>query len=244
MAPTEVLAVPARRGHPARCSTAFEIDGRRQPVRPAVAHRRAAHEPHHRGRAPAHPRPASRTAPSTSSSAPTPSSRKAVRFASLGAGRHRRAAPLRGRAARRAAQLEPRRDRARRAGDDGHPDPAVGRDDRLRRPRRLDHRRAAAGSDPDPHGVGPVGGGRRRRVAARPRRGRGRSSGVRGVPAGRRVREARGVVGHRDVRAAGGRPAVGPPRRAAPRAHEGRREGSRDGRVPRRSSSTCWSPPR
>ena len=64
-------------------------------------------------------------------------------------GRRRRAAPLRRRAARRAHRQG--RHPAARAGDDRDPDPAHGRDDRLRRPRDLDAHRAArrAGADPD-----------------------------------------------------------------------------------------------
>ena len=80
--------------------------------------------------------------------------------------RHRRrAAPLRGRAAARTA----RQGRARRAAPasahhDRHPDPAHPRHDRVRRPRRLGGRRAAAGADPGRHRGG---------VLRAPARGRG-----------------------------------------------------------------------
>jgi ATP-dependent DNA helicase RecG len=103
--------------------------------------------------------------------------------------RRRRAAPLRGRAARRPHRQG--RHPAARAGDDRHPDPAHGGDDGLRRPRDLDAdraaRRAGAGAD--------HGGARRRRpalgrpgLAAGARGGRGRPPGLRGVPAHRRRR--------------------------------------------------------
>ena len=61
----------------------------------------------------------------------------------------RRAAPLRGRAARGPHGQE-RRLPAARAGDDRDPDPADGRDDRLRRPGDLDAVRAAGRTRPDP----------------------------------------------------------------------------------------------
>ncbi len=54
-----------------------------------------------------------------------------------GGGRHRRAAPLRRGAARRAARQGRGRARARRPRDDGHAHPAHRGDDRVRRPRRV-----------------------------------------------------------------------------------------------------------
>ncbi len=87
--------------------------------------------------------------------------------------RDRRAAPLRGRAAGGAARGERRRHRSRRAGDDGHADPAHGGDDGLRRPRRVDHRRAPSRPHPDRDELG----------AQRPRGGRDV-----GRPCGRRWR--------------------------------------------------------
>ena len=65
------------------------------------------------------------------------------------AGGRRRAAPVRRRAARGPARQGG--DAAARPGDDGNADPAHGRDDDLRRPRRLDADRAAAGTAADQH---------------------------------------------------------------------------------------------
>ena len=67
------------------------------------------------------------------------------------ADRGRRAAPVRRRAAARAADQASGRQPAARAGDDGDPDPAHGGDDGLRRPGHLDAVRAAAGPVADRH---------------------------------------------------------------------------------------------
>ncbi len=152
----------------------------------------------------------------------------------------RRAAPVRCRAAGRAAGQELGRGRARRAGDDGHADPAHRGDDRLRRPRRLGARRAAAGPHAGRHDLGPRRGRRGRGVVDRPRAGRRRSPGLCRVPADRREREARGALGRGDLRAVAGGGAVRPaPRAAARPGHAGRtREG--DGACSVRVASTCW----
>ena len=100
--------------------------------------------------------------------------------------RRRRAAPLRGRAARRPAR--PRR-RGARPRHDRHAHPAHRRHDGVRRPRHQRARRAAVRAAADHHA-------RRRAVraaglgaadlAARPRGGRRRAPGLRGLPADRR----------------------------------------------------------
>ena len=95
--------------------------------------------------------------------------------------------------------------RARPARDDRHADPAHRGDDRVRRPRRERARRAAARPHADRHEVGerPADGGRG--VGRRARRGGRGAAGLRGVPAHRREREARGGVGRGDLPAAVGR---------------------------------------
>ena len=65
-----------------------------------------------------------------------------------GAGRHRRTAPLRGRAAR--PPLDQERTAAAYPGHDRHADPPDAGHDPVRRPRRLGDRRAPAGSPSDP----------------------------------------------------------------------------------------------
>ena len=83
MAPTEVLAEQHAAGVRALLDG---VDGRRrrQPVRRPAAARRAAHQPRHRRRPARRRSPGWPTARSTSSSAPTPSSRRASRSDSLG----------------------------------------------------------------------------------------------------------------------------------------------------------------
>ena len=81
-----------------------------------------------------------------------------------------------------------------------------------------------------------AGGGR---VGQGARRGRGRTAGVRRVPAHRREREARGGVGRADLRAARGRRPLRPAARAPPRPAAGRREGGHDDGLPRRAGSRC-----
>ena len=241
MAPTEVLAEQhlvsvrelARRPRRTRPG---------QPLRRPPAARRAAHQQGHRQRPQAapcrsrgrcrrhrhrHPR-----ADPDGGRLPPPRRR-----------RHRRAAPLRRRTARRPAR-QGGRGRARRPRDDRHADPANGGDDGVRRPRCQRARRAATRADADRDGQR----GRSARsgagVGRRANRGRRRSSGVRRVPAHRGLREARGGVCRGDVhpprRGRAARAAPRPP----PRADEVRREGRGDGALPRRASSTCWSPRR
>ena len=86
-------------------------------------------------------------------------------------GRDRRAAPLRGRAARRPPGQRPRPGGARRAGDDRYPDPPDGRHDRVRRPRHDRPRRAPAGADADrrPDGRGARSRSRRPGIGYAPR---------------------------------------------------------------------------
>ena len=59
-----------------------------------------------------------------------------------------------------------------------------------------------------------------------------------------RLAAGRGQVGHRGVRAAGGRRAGGAARRAHARPDGARRPRGGDGPLPRRASSRCWWPPR
>ena len=73
------------------------------------------------------------------------------------------------------------------------------------------------------------------------RRGRGRSSGVRGVPARRGEGEDRGQGRDRGVRAAAGGGARRPAARVAARPDAVEGEGGGDGRVPQPRASTCWS---
>ena len=192
MAPTEVLAEQHAAGV-RRLLAGVTVPGPRQPVRRSAAARRAAHQPGHRRSTARTCSPGWPTAPSTSPSAPTRSSRSAVAFHSLGVvvidEQHRFGVEQR-------AALRAKGDgdaRARRAGDDGHADPAHGGDDRLRRPRRERARRAAARSDADRHAWadGPLmeAGG----VGDGARRGGRRPAGVRRVPAHRREREAGGA---------------------------------------------------
>ena len=84
------------------------------------------------------------------------------------------------------------------------PDPAHRGDDRLRRPRRVGARRAAARAARRSHTAWAQDRRRRgRTVWARVRRrGRRRAPGLRGVPAHRGVREARGALGRGDLRPA------------------------------------------
>ena len=148
-------------------------------------------------------------------------------------GRDRRAAPLRRGAAGR-AQGQGRRCGARRARDDGHPHPAHRGDDGLRRPRRLGARGEAGRTPADRHHVGRRRGRGVGGLGEGPRGGRGRPPGVRGLPADRRERQARGGVGRGDLRPTrGGRPerAVA---RAAARAPARGREGRGDAALPQR----------
>ena len=125
-----------------------------------------------------------------------PRGRRAVRRPR--ARRRRRAAPVRRRAAG-GADEQGRLHAAARAGDDRDPDPAHRRDDRLRRPRRLDAARAPgrAGADPDHRRAGRRAAGLARPgLAAGPRGGRARgircTSSARGSAASpsRRCEEA------------------------------------------------------
>ena len=129
--------------------------------------------------------------------------------------------------------------RRRRAGDDRHADPAHAGPHRLRRPRRL--------------GASTSGRRAARRSRTELRRGlraaRGRSScvrrevargapGLRRLPAGRGVGEARGREGgHRRWRRSGAAALPGGARRPAARPAEERGEGGGDGRLRRAASS-------
>ena len=115
-----------------------------------------------------------------------------VQFADLGLVGGRRAAPVRRRAARRAAG-QGRGRPAARAGDDRHPDPADGRHDRLRRPGRLHADRAAGRALADRTHVVPAAERPHPRpdLAAAARGGRRRPPGLRGLPAHRRRRAGR-----------------------------------------------------
>ena len=105
--------------------------------------------------------------------------------------RDRRAAPLRRRAAGRAAG-EGRGGRgrhgARRPGDDGHAHPPHGGDDRLRRPRRQHHHEQAGRAPADRHDVGqrPADGG----GGVGPRAGRGGRRAARPTSCARSSRRA------------------------------------------------------
>ena len=239
MAPTEVLAEQHHLGVRGAAGRLHRARHRRvDPVRRrgprAGAAGRAAHQPHHRGRAAPHPGRAGRRSGRPGHRHPRPDP-GVDRVPLARRRRDRRAAPLRRRAAGRAAGQERGRGRARRAGDDGHADPAHRGDDRLRRPRRVGARRAAARSHADRHDLGPSRGRRGRGVGDRPRAGGGRTPGLRRVPADRREREARGALGRGDLRAAAGRASCpGLRARAAARPGDARREGEGDGAVPLR----------
>ena len=155
--------------------------------------------------------------------------------------RHRRAAPLRCRAARRATGQGRR---PRRARDDGHADSAYGGHDGVRRPRRHHPRRAAARAHPGDDDLGPRRAGRRPRRGPRVRRGGGgRTPGLRGVPARRGVRAHPGPLRHRGVRAPPGRGARGPAAWACFTARCRRpRKGRGDGSRSAGATSTCSSP--
>ena len=104
----------------------------------------------------------------------------------VGGRRGRRTAPVRGRAARRAAGDESRRAGAGPVGHDRDTHPADRRDDGLRRPGRVGARRTAARSHADPHQLGPRRRRRGRRMATRAGTGGGRAPGLRGVSPDRR----------------------------------------------------------
>ncbi len=154
--------------------------------------------------------------------------------------RHRRAAPLRRPPARGAARarLQPRR-----AGDDGHAHPALARHDRLRRPRRLRHRRAAARTHAHQDGRRRRGQARGRLQGHRARGARG-PSGLRRLPAGRRVGED-GLEGRDAHVRAPARPRLPELHdRAPPRQDEVGREGRGDAPLRRRARYRCSSPRR
>ena len=187
--------------------------------------------------------------------------------------RRRRAAPLRGAPARRAA-LAPGRPRAARAGDDGDADPAHGRADRLRRPRDLGARRAAGGPPADRHhrgAGGPAALARpgcgsacaRRSTAGTRSTSSARASATRAASRSeeedqRRRRPARPEADADEARprgapaARGGRGRADARRGTARRAAAGgparpdahRREGRRDAARSPRARSTCSWPPR
>ncbi len=159
--------------------------------------------------------------------------------------RRRRTTPLRGGAARRAAQPRPRRCQPARAGDDGDTDPAHHRDDRPRRPRGVH----IAGTAPRPvahHQPGRGGEGASElgdaRLGTHRRGGRGGPAGVCGVLAHRRRRQRRGRRPRRRRRRRGG-----DDRRAQGKGHASRDEvGSpavrgarRGGRSPICGSGCC-----
>ncbi len=154
-----------------------------------------------------------RAARRASSSGPTPCSSEGVEFADLGAGRRRRAAPLRRGAAGRPARQG--RHPAARARHDRDAHPAHRRDDGLRRPGDLHAdraaRRAGRRSRPTSCRSGSNRPWLRPRLGAGARGGRRGPAGLRRVPAHRRRRGRR--RGDADRR---GRPA-GRPRRPSRR---------------------------
>ncbi len=126
-----------------------------------------------------------------------------------GAGHHRRAAPLRRDAARRAAGQG---HAPRHPGDDRDADSAHAGADDLRRPRRLGDARDAAGpqADQDDRQAGVAA---RRDLRLHPRAARRRPAGLRHLPAGRGVGEGRSEGGDRDGRSPAAGRLPGLPRR-------------------------------
>ncbi len=145
--------------------------------------------------------------------------------------RGRRAAPVRS-GATGVAQGEGRLGRPRPADHDRDPDPAHPVDDPLRGSRHLGPRRDAPRTHPGPDQAPEPARGERRLEVDR-RRGRRRTSGLRGVPSGRGERQDRGGVGHRRARA----PVLVASRAACrpdPRPTAARRQGGRDVVLPGR----------
>ncbi len=109
------------------------------------------------------------------------------------------------------------------AGDDRHADSAHAGHDGVCGPRRLDHRRAAAGTHADQDGGAAGHAAQRHRRAHRHGLPVG-TPGVLGVPADRRIR-SRALRGRGENRGATGRSAAGRAHRPDPRAHGGQAEG-------------------
>ena len=153
-----------------------------------------------------------------------------------------------------------------RAGDDRDADPAHGRDDRVRRPRRVLAARAARRAVADLHDggagrgeAGLAGAGLASGSARRSRPGTRRSSCARAIGGTGEEDDDRGTVRRRG-RSRARRPPAGGARRRAERCAEGpaarpagrrparpdagRREGRGDARASPPARSTCWSRPR
>ncbi len=141
--------------------------------------------------------------------------------------RHRRAAPLRCRAACRAPREGPE---AGRAADDGDADSANARAHRLQRARRLEDPRPATRAETGAD-VGEAGIAARRDLRRDSRAARRRTPGVHHLPARRGVREDRPQVRDRHGRPSADGNLPGLSRRAPARAHEAGREGQGDARL-------------
>ena len=129
---------------------------------------------------------------------------------------------------------------SRRAGHDGDADSAHARAHGVRRSRRLDDSRAAAGPAADPH-AGEAGIAPRRGVSAGAPRARARTPGLRDLSARRGVGEGRPARGDGDGRSPAGGGVSGVSRGAAARTTEVGGEGPRDGARSRAATCTCSS---
>ncbi len=145
----------------------------------------------------------------------------------------RRAAPLRGAAARRARREGTRGPGSPRPPHDRDADPAHALADRLRRPRRQRAARAPGGPQAG-RDLGRAAGGAGRVIRVPARAAARGATGVRGLPAGGRVREAAGEGGDRGGEGTGGGRARRLRSRCPPRPDALEDQGGRDEPLRRR----------